>query len=145
MNLSLKIQSTLFQQDECIVKENHEYLEKIMISCLQDKTLLWILSKNHSHAKNEYDIATIKDNKIMRYRIDRTFICKTGERWIIDYKTTNKPNIELSEFYKIQKKAHLKQLEDYAELFSHEKRNIVLAIYYPKFSGFFSWNYAKQK
>ena len=54
---------------------------------LTDKRGQWILD-NHQDSKSEFAITTTEKNKPKVLIIDRTFIDKNKNRWIIDYKTT---------------------------------------------------------
>ena len=51
---------------------------------------------------------------------DRTFIDEAGVRWVVDYKTTNRPDeMPLDAFLADQAEKYQKQLHIYATLFNH--------------------------
>lgn len=106
------------------------YLHNMLAKVLKDEMGLWILA-NHQEAQAEYPLTAAIEDKIKNVVIDRTFIDKDGTRWIIDYKTAipNDENIEC--FIKKEKEKHLKQLDDYMQVFKlMESRPTKVGLYF---------------
>lgn len=72
--------------------ENAQILIQEMLSrILHDTKGQWILSA-HKETQSELPLTVILHGKIEHVVIDRTFIDDAGNRWIIDYKTSEKPD-----------------------------------------------------
>jgi ATP-dependent helicase/nuclease subunit A len=74
-------------------------------------------------------------------RVDRTFISRAGERWIVDYKFS-KPHAtaesEVDQWIDAQKLEHAEQLKAYAAAFSasEPQRVVKCALYFPRVDRF---------
>jgi ATP-dependent exoDNAse (exonuclease V) beta subunit len=67
---------------------------------------------------------TVSNGYIRTHILDRTFIDKQGQRWIIDYKSSDKPQeVSLSDFLQEQMQEYAEQLSRYKFLFSEESNN----------------------
>ena len=110
-----------------------------------DATAQWIFSeKTHSDIHNEFPISTVEEGKILNFRIDRTFIDKTGIRWIIDYKSTTHFEPDVDEFIdqQIDERGYKYQLESYARAFSRLESNpIKLGVYFPLLKQWRTWRF----
>jgi ATP-dependent exoDNAse (exonuclease V) beta subunit len=90
-------------------------------------------------SSNELEISTREESFSSKnllwverdYIVDRSFIDKNEERWIIDYKTSIKPDDQSEEsFIANLRTSHSPQLQKYASLFSDlEDRPIKKAIF----------------
>lgn len=129
--ISNKVKLELFEYGIDNIQEQSDYIISVIEKCKQDDDFNWIMCPSHKYAKNEYVIATLIDHKLVKKIIDRTFVCKNNIRWIIDYKLASPKKESLDEFYKIQEDKYKLQLESYTKLFSHEKRTIKAALYFP--------------
>lgn len=123
--------------DSCI-----EQLEKAITNIHQDQTAQWLLDPTHSQAQSEYPICLALAADLFNGIIDRTFVDNQGTRWIIDYKTSENCEGELSAFYSRAQQCYTEQLEKYAQYFKIiEDRPIKLGLYFPMFCGWHMWDY----
>ena len=94
----------------------------------------WILSSDHSEAACELPITWVDDQGTVRDSIlDRTFVeAKSGERWIIDYKTSVPlENESLDEFSSRELAHYREQLTAYGTAMSGlDQRPIRCALYF---------------
>jgi ATP-dependent exoDNAse (exonuclease V) beta subunit len=95
--------------------------------------------------QNEATIATFEQGAVHHYRIDRTFVDEAGVRWVVDYKSTDTMNEDVSAFVDEQLESrHKIQLEKYGELMrAMEARPITMAVYFPVLGQFRSWQLGK--
>ncbi|MDR1012299.1 MAG: UvrD-helicase domain-containing protein [Coxiellaceae bacterium] len=127
----------LLQQSGYIdINSGLKIVVEAITSTLNDSRGRWILAK-HLKARNEFSITNNNDNNFDHYIIDRTFIDKTGYRWIIDYKTSISETKTLKDFLQEEKNKYSFQLLQYAKLMKnlYPKNPIKLGLYYPRFSG----------
>ena len=85
---------------------------------LADDTGRWILSSAHQAARSEYALSCAANNgQVLDLVIDRTFIDESsGERWIIDYKTSSPLDDEaLKDFLCREEGAYSEQLGRYRD------------------------------
>lgn len=107
---------------------------------LSDDRGNWILSHQHADARSEYALSAIHNRKLVNIILDRTFVDKSGVRWIIDYKTGVHEGGDMEEFLDREKERYSGQLERYAAIFRKlEDRPIMLGLYFPLLSGWRSW------
>lgn len=103
----------------------------------QDPRAQWICA-DHIDAKQECVLWLREGGQAKSIVIDRTFIDRQGQRWIIDYKTqahlAKKPD---ARFYQTVKKQHAKQLQTYLMAYAElePKRQIQVGIYFPQNQG----------
>jgi ATP-dependent exoDNAse (exonuclease V) beta subunit len=118
-------------------------LSQALFALCKDKRAAWILDQNHLEAHSEYPLTGKIEKGYKQYILDRTFIDEKGQRWIIDYKTSQpRPNESLQDFYNRAQLDHAKQLTSYGELLAQlDERPIYLGLYFPLFQGWHSWCY----
>ncbi len=109
----------------------------------KDPRAAWILDHTHLEAQSEYALTGKMDNLYRPVIIDRTFIDEKGQRWIVDYKTSQpKPDESIQDFYDRKQKEYAAQLTLYAQLLAQwDERPIYLGLYFPLFQGWHSWCY----
>jgi len=113
--------------------------QRALQQTLNDKTGQWILS-SHAEAQSELALSRLADN-IEHFIIDRTFV-DDGVRWIVDYKTSEDIQNDMSEFLMQEREHYCEQLENYARLVSaFDSRPIKLALYFPLMQHLESWDY----
>ena len=116
----------------------------LTIMCVEDETGRWILSNRHQEARCEWVLsvptATPADHSISVSVIDRTFVDKSGVRWIIDYKTGSHTGGDLEAFLDREQLRYRPQLDRYAQALQQmEDRPIHLAIYFPLLGKWRKW------
>lgn len=109
-------------------------------STLNDDKGRWILDR-HPQARCEWPL-TVLDGEPQRYVIDRSFIDDQGVRWIIDYKTGDHLDSDITRFLDDEQVRYRAQLENYARIVRElEDRPIRLALYFPLFADWRAWDY----
>jgi len=108
---------------------------------LADERGRWILA-DHAKARCEWAL-TLHDEETRHYVIDRTFVDQEGVRWIIDYKTGEHLDADRETFLDQEQERYREQLENYGRILRlMEDRPIRLALYFPLFPDWRSWDYA---
>jgi ATP-dependent exoDNAse (exonuclease V) beta subunit len=93
----------------------------------------WLLFGDHSLAGCELLINTLRDGRIERYIVDRSFVTANGERWVIDYKTSSHSGGDLQAFIASEVERYTPQLTGYAQAFAalEPERRVRAALYFP--------------
>jgi len=116
-------------------------VQTILHACLKDKRGRWVLSNTHEESQFEWAISGVINNEVIHARLDRSFVDQ-GQRWIIDYKTSQFDGDNIEEFLDQEMLTYKAQLERYALLISRiDKRPIQLGLYYPEYAAWRSWEY----
>ncbi len=120
-----------------------ESLSQALLALRKDERAAWILSQKHLEAHSEYALTGKVEKGYQQFFIDRTFIDEKGQRWIIDYKTSQPRSDEsIQDFYNRAQLDHADQLTTYGALLAHcDERPIYLGLYFPLFQGWHSWCY----
>jgi ATP-dependent exoDNAse (exonuclease V) beta subunit len=123
-----------------------QIISEAIQNTLSDERGRWILSPHTDH-QSEFPLTLVQDNQIRHCILDRTFIDENNQRWIIDYKSSlPKPHQSPTTFLQEAHQTHASQLHLYAQAFSHlEQRPIQLALYFPRCSLYFSWEYSAHR
>ena len=107
-------------------------IEKALLNVMNDPKAAWILDPNHCDAQSELALSAKHKDSIKHIIIDRTFIDEENSRWIIDYKTQESLDYDLTAFKIRAKENHLHQLVTYAKVMQlMDTRPIKLGLYYP--------------
>lgn len=107
---------------------------------LEDERGRWILDPAHDEARCEYALSSVREGRLVRAIVDRTFIDADGARWIIDYKTGSHEGGGVDAFLDREVERYRGQLESYAGLFSaRESRPVRLGLYFPLLRGWREW------
>ncbi|MDH5377327.1 MAG: hypothetical protein OEX00_03275, partial [Gammaproteobacteria bacterium] len=130
----------------CLDKGKAAALTRQALSCIQaalrnDKAS-WILSSSHKDSKAEWEISGV-DHKgeIRKYVVDRSFVDQ-GVRWVIDYKTAARGELDLEKFLRSEKEKYRGQLENYARLINgFECLPVQLGLYFPVEGAFIDWEF----
>lgn len=124
------------KMDEAVTR-----VKQIMQNCLQDNRGQWVLNSQHEDSQFELGLSGVVNGDIVHCRLDRTFV-DNGIRWIIDYKTSRHDDENKEQFLDDEVTRYKPQLEKYAKLMTAiDDRKIMLALYYPAFGGWRSWEY----
>ncbi len=98
----------------------------------------WLLS-SYPEQTNELALNGVVDGQVVHAVVDRTFVDLSGERWIVDYKTSNLPDtLPLETFLDAEVMKYQKQLRLYATLLGQlvQVRQIRCGLYYPMLDSF---------
>jgi ATP-dependent exoDNAse (exonuclease V) beta subunit len=124
--------------DTTMIDKTIRLMKELTIQTLTGKNA-WIFDSSFKDSSNELEISTREESFSSKnllwverdYIVDRSFIDKNEERWIIDYKTSIKPDDQSEEsFIANLRTSHSPQLQKYASLFSDlEDRPIKKAIF----------------
>lgn len=127
--------------------QNMASAKKKILNCLEKMFEsvrgLWLFNQlSQPDSKVEFALSTFQYGEVKQFILDATFVDENNIRWIIDYKTADYFDSDLSLFLDEQKQLYLPQLEKYAELISKtEKRPIQLALYFPIINEWMEWKY----
>jgi len=103
-------------------------------NAVADEKGRWILSPQ-TLAKSELAITLAVNDRMERKVIDRTFVSETGERWIIDYKTSVHRGSDTEQFVDNEVLRYREQLESYKEAiqaaYPTESAVVRLGLYFP--------------
>jgi ATP-dependent exoDNAse (exonuclease V) beta subunit len=101
---------------------------KVLIATINSEQGRWVLQTRDS-ASSELAVATAANDNIATHVIDRTFI-EDGERWIIDYKSTQLDESLADAALSQQAENYRSQLERYAAVFMEEGLPIRKAVFF---------------
>ncbi len=113
-----------------LVSKMQTEITEMLNEFIQTPFAAWLLAPEHTMCENEYAITIKKGDNIKNIIIDRTFIDENNNRWIVDYKTTNKEILNFEKFCIEQKNKYYNQLSEYAQEFIGENRNILCCLYF---------------
>jgi ATP-dependent helicase/nuclease subunit A len=91
----------------------------------------WVLGP-HPYAVTEHRLTAFADGAIQRLVIDRLFTAASGERWIVDYKTSAHEGADPEGFLDQERARYAAQLERYARALGGTSR---LGLYFPLLAG----------
>jgi ATP-dependent helicase/nuclease subunit A len=99
-------------------------------NALSDERGRWVLGP-HPVALNEHRLR----NRERSFRIDRYFEDEKGEKWVVDYKTSEHEGAGVEVFLDLQRERYEAQLDGYAEAVGGASRGL----YFPLHKGWRSW------
>ncbi|MBF0626048.1 MAG: UvrD-helicase domain-containing protein [Magnetococcales bacterium] len=112
-------------------------------NCLVDDRGRWLLFEDHPEAATELALTGVSGGRLVRVVLDRTFVDRQGQRWIVDYKTGLHLGGDREGFLDNEVARYRGQLESYAALLAtRERRPIRLGLYFPLLPGWREWPYA---
>jgi ATP-dependent helicase/nuclease subunit A len=76
----------------------------------------WIFAREHSESRSEWALTGIAGGRLTNVVIDRSFIDKSGTRWVIDFKTSRHEGGGLETFLEQELARYRPQLETYVAL-----------------------------
>ncbi len=116
-----------------------------LVKTLQDPRGRWILDGGHELSASESALSGFLDGRRFRAIIDRSFIDADGNRWIIDYKTSDHTGGDLNGFLDNERMRYQDQLNHYARIFKAMEDNpIRLGLYFPMLSQWREWSYGEE-
>jgi ATP-dependent exoDNAse (exonuclease V) beta subunit len=99
-------------------------------NALSDERGRWVLGP-HPVSLNEHRLR----NRERSFRIDRYFEDDKGEKWVVDYKTSEHEGAGVEVFLDLQRERYEAQLDGYSEAVGGAKRGL----YFPLHKGWRSW------
>jgi ATP-dependent exoDNAse (exonuclease V) beta subunit len=106
----------------------------------------WLLAEEHAQARAEYRLSGVVGSEVVNVVVDRTFVDRSGTRWIVDYKTSAHEGADLDAFLDREVERHRPQLERYAALLGRiDGRPLRCALYYPLLGGWREWQPARSE
>jgi ATP-dependent exoDNAse (exonuclease V) beta subunit len=94
---------------------------------------------SHEEARSELRLTLRAGSTLEHIRLDRTFVAD-GERWIVDFKTSQHEGGSLSEFLDSEVVRYAPQLERYAAaVAATDSRRVQLALYFPLLGELRAW------
>lgn len=113
---------------------------RALVNTLTDPNGLWILSC-HLDEHCEFAVQYQTKECCKEFILDRTFI-ENGNRWILDYKTVDHLEQDLTTFLHEQTLVYKPQLTKYAEaMAAMSKHPIRLGLYFPLQQALHSWDF----
>ncbi len=105
-----------------------------------DSRAAWIFSSDHSRIRTEWPLTGMVDDSLVRIVIDRTFVDRSGIRWIIDFKSGRREGGDITRFLEQEKQRYHSQMARYAQIMHNlEKNRIMLALYFPLLKEWRQW------
>ena len=140
LGLALKQEGVLAAERETALARVRQALTGV----LADPRGRWILSGEHEDAHSEHRLTGELDGAFANIVLDRTFVDRSGVRWIVDYKTGVHEGGDLDAFLDRERERYRDQLERYAALLARiEMRPIRLGLYFPLLRGWREWEAAR--
>ena len=94
-----------------------------------------------SEAQNELRLTGLIDGRRMDLVIDRTFLDKDGNRWIVDYKTSSHTGSDLEEFLDREQERYREQMDRYSAIMRRtDRRPVMIGLYFPLIGGWREWS-----
>jgi ATP-dependent helicase/nuclease subunit A len=104
-------------------------------NALADHRGSWLLGP-HPEARSEHRLRMRSKDGFRTYVIDRLFRDVSGQRWIVDFKTSQHEGAGLEAFLDQQQKRYEPQLNAYAAAFDSARRGL----YFPVLRGWREWS-----
>jgi hypothetical protein len=99
---------------------------------LSDARGRWLLDPSHQDARSEVSLTGVTGGQVVSVRIDRTFVDESGDRWVIDFKTSSHEGGGLEEFLDSEIGRYKEQLSLYRSLIANfDARPVRVALYFP--------------
>ncbi len=106
-------------------------VQQALAATLQDSRGRWLLQA-HAQARSEWELTTLVDGQPRRLKLDRSFIDETGQRWVVDFKTSVHEGGNVEAFLEAELERYSGQLEGYrSALRGLEGGGARLALYLP--------------
>ncbi len=126
--------AALTDDTEAVIEEINRQLR----NCLAHEKFQWLISDAHCEAASELSLSDFRGVYRKEFVIDRTFIDENDVRWIIDYKSSQRPPAMNEEaFRQEQSEKYAPQLARYASLYrAMESREIRTALFFTALPAF---------
>jgi ATP-dependent exoDNAse (exonuclease V) beta subunit len=92
----------------------------------------WLLSDQHREAHSEWRLSGRHEGRIINVIFDRMLVDDTGQRWVIDYKTSTHEGGSIDTFIEREAQRYQAQMQRYAGLAAHiDGARVRIALYFP--------------
>ena len=129
------VQTMLLEEGvaEADVEAAEKRVSQAIATALHDEQGCWVLAGDHTEAVCEYPVTLVADGQAAHFVIDRSFIDATGDRWIVDYKTSSHEGGNVAGFIDAEVLRYCEQLQRYraAMQLLEPGRTIRAALYFP--------------
>ncbi len=98
---------------------------------LKDETGRWILDPAHAEAQCEQAHSGLLDGELAAIVVDRYFVDRDGQRWVIDYKSGQHLGGKIAEFLENEKRRYQPQMDRYCRLLAQQGPPVRAALYFP--------------
>ncbi len=106
-----------------------------LANALNDEKGRWLLGP-HEHAYTEHRLVALIDGERRRLVIDRLFVTREGEQWVVDYKTSTHEGADIEAFLGREQERYAPQLRRYADALGGKVR---CGLYFPLLAGWREW------
>jgi len=111
-----------------------ELVASAIQNSLADQRGSWLLGP-HPEARSEHRLRMRGKDGLRTFVIDRLFRDETGQRWIVDFKTSQHEGAGVEAFLDEQRTRYQPQLNAYAAAFDHSRKGL----YFPLLRGWRDW------
>ena len=98
---------------------------------LKDEIGRWILDPAHHEAQCEQAHSGLLDGELAAIVVDRYFVDRGGQRWVIDYKSGQHLGGKITEFLENEKRRYQPQMDRYCRLLAQQGPPVRAALYFP--------------
>ena len=98
---------------------------------LKDATGRWVLDPAHPEAQCEQAHSGLLDGELAAIVVDRYFVDRDGQRWVIDYKSGQHLGGKIAEFLDNEKRRYQPQMQRYCRLLAQQGGPVRAALYFP--------------
>lgn len=116
-----------------------ERVQQAIANSLHDETGQWLMAA-HPHAQSEMALSGVYGEQVVNLVVDRTFVDESGQRWVVDYKTSTHEGSDIDEFLASEKDRYQFQLERYGHMLKRlDDRPVMLMLYFPMLKRHIKW------
>jgi ATP-dependent helicase/nuclease subunit A len=99
----------------------------------------WLLGPQQD-ARSELRMTAISGEGYLDHVIDRTFLDRNGQRWVVDYKTSSHEGADVEGFLDREQERYRFQLDRYADLMRMlDGQSVRRGLYFPLLKGWREW------
>ncbi len=106
-------------------------VSQALLNAVQDERGRWVLGPHPDH-RSELRLSVLQGGRVRKLVLDRTFVTRDGERWIVDYKVGAHEGADADAFLDSEQGRYRGQLEAYGEALDPRAR---LGLYFPLVPG----------
>ncbi len=117
-------------------------IERVMVAlthAVTDPRGRWLLGTQRD-ARSELRMTTVCNGEYFDHVIDRTFLDASGQRWVVDYKTSSHEGADIESFLNREQERYHVQLDRYANLMRLiDGQAVRRGLYFPLLKGWREW------
>ncbi|MBF0603470.1 MAG: UvrD-helicase domain-containing protein [Nitrospirae bacterium] len=119
-----------------------ERVTKGLVTALTSQRGRWVLDSQHQESRAEWGVTGVEKTGTVSVTIDRSFVDREGNRWIIDFKTSRHEGGDREGFLANERLRYQEQMDRYARLVrAMECRPIRLGLYFPLMDAWLEWSW----